>query len=202
MWSEAQRVERERLWPGVEELLSGLPPSLSGQLKLLEYDLALRYSPSGQFRDIFLGADQFPLLSIASWLIEDLKLETGNEARTSRTASLPCCLLMAARTHAMRSVLDATSFYDAEHVACSSSCRSAWSPSCHGLFRLGRAPGRHKRRLRSTAWKRCSSRHRISTASFAARRAGGLTSMPAGPPGDCSPLAALTVGRRLERAPA
>ena len=116
MWSEAQRLERERLWPGVEELLSGLPPSLFGQVKLLEYDLALRYSPSGQFRDIFLGADQFPLLSIGSWLIEDLSLESGPKRERTERRLFRAAFLVAARTHVVRSVLDSTSFYDSEHL--------------------------------------------------------------------------------------
>lgn len=117
MWREAQRHERERLWPDVERLLSGLPPNLARQVKLLEYDLALRYSPSGQFRDIFLGADQFPLLSIGGWLIEDLSLLTGPKRERAERHLLRAAVLMAARTHTVRSILDGTSFYDAEQVA-------------------------------------------------------------------------------------
>jgi hypothetical protein len=117
LWSEAQRRERERLWPAVEQLLGGLPPRLSGQVKLLEYDLALRYSPSGQFRDIFLGADQFPLLSIGSWLIEDLSLQAGPRRERTEWHLFCAALLMAARRHTIASVLDGTSFYGAEHLA-------------------------------------------------------------------------------------
>jgi hypothetical protein len=117
VWREAQRREHERLWPGVELLVSGLPPILSGQVKLLEYDLALRYSPSGQFTDIFLGADQFPLLSIGSWLIEDLSLLTGPKRERAEWHLFRAAVLVAARSHAIRSILDSTSFYDAEHVA-------------------------------------------------------------------------------------
>jgi hypothetical protein len=117
VWSEEQRHERERLWPGVEQLLSGLPPNLAGQVKFLEYDLALRYSPSGQFRDIFLGADQFPLLSIGGWLIEDLWLETGPKRARAERHLFRAAALMAARSHTIGSILDGTSFYDAEHVA-------------------------------------------------------------------------------------
>ncbi len=84
---------------------------------------------------------------------------------------------------------------------CSSSSRSAWSASCHGLFRQGRAPGRDRRRLRLTAWKKCSSAQ-TPIASVRARRTRRLTSMPAGQARqDCSPLATLTVGRRLDAAP-
>jgi hypothetical protein len=117
MWEEAQRIERERLWPAVEQLLSGLPPSVSGQFKLLEYDLALRYSSTGQFRDIFLGADQFPLLSMAGWLIEDFSLLTAPKRDRAERHLFRAAVLMAARTHVIRSVIDEASFYDAEHVA-------------------------------------------------------------------------------------
>lgn len=117
MWAEAQQGERERLWSGVEHLLGGLPPSLSARVKLLEYDLALRYAPSGEFRDIFRGADQFPLLSIGSWLIEDLALETGPDREASERHLFLAAVLSAARRHATRTILQATSFYDAEQVA-------------------------------------------------------------------------------------
>ena len=117
VWREAQRHERERLWPRVEQLLGDLPPALSAQIRLLEYDLALRYSPSGQFADIFLGADQFPLLSIGSWLIEDLSLLTSPKRERAERDLFCAAVLMAARTHTIRSILDGTSFRDAEDVA-------------------------------------------------------------------------------------
>ena len=117
MWADAQKRERERLWSGVEHLLGNLPPSLSGQVKLLEYDLALRYAPSGQFRDIFLGADQFPLLSIGSWLIEDLGLETDPDREAAERHLFLAAVLSAARRHATLSILEATSFSAGEQVA-------------------------------------------------------------------------------------
>ncbi|TME79290.1 MAG: hypothetical protein E6I45_13150, partial [Chloroflexi bacterium] len=72
MWQDAQRSARGRLWAEVERFLSELPPESFRQAKLLEYDLALRYSETGQFRDIFLGVGQFPMLSVGSWLLDDL----------------------------------------------------------------------------------------------------------------------------------
>jgi hypothetical protein len=117
VWREGQRYERERLWPGVEQLLSGLPPNLASQVKLLEYDLALRYSPSGQLRDIFLGADQFPLLSIGTWLIDDLSLQAGPKRERTEWHLFRAAFLMAARSHTVGSLLDGTSFYDVEHIA-------------------------------------------------------------------------------------
>jgi hypothetical protein len=117
VWRDAQRHERERLWSGVDQLLGSLSPNLARQAKLLEYDLALRYSPTGQFRDIFLGPAQFPLLSIGSWLIEDLSLLTGRKAERAERHLFLAAVLMASRSHTTRSILDGTSFYDAEHVA-------------------------------------------------------------------------------------
>jgi hypothetical protein len=117
MWRDAQRRERERLWPVVERSLSGLPPRLFDQAKLLEYDLALAYSSSGQFRDIFLGDDQFPALSVGGWLIDDLALVTGARRDRSERHLFLAAVLLAARTNLIASIFDPSSFCSEEHLA-------------------------------------------------------------------------------------
>lgn len=117
MWRDAQTRDRERHWPAVERLLNALPPHLFDQAKLLEYDLALHYSQTGQFRDIFLGPEQFPLLSIGSWLIEDLSLQAGPKRERAERHLFLAAVLMAARGHTIKGISDETSFYDAEHLA-------------------------------------------------------------------------------------
>ena len=75
MWRDAQRREQHRDWIAVDRALVALPSRLFRQAKLLEYDLALRWSTTGQFQDIFLGTDAFPLTSIGRWLLGDLGAE-------------------------------------------------------------------------------------------------------------------------------
>ena len=116
-WADAQRRARERHWPDVDRLLSGLPPRLFRQVKLLEYDLAIRYSESGQFRDVFLGATQVPLLSIAAWLFDDVRLPRSLERDRAEGHLFRAALLLAGSTHTIESLRDRHSFYDTNHLA-------------------------------------------------------------------------------------
>ena len=69
---EAHSGITSRWWDDVDRLLAALPPALFRQVKLLEYDLALRYSRTGQFHDTLSGSDHPPVLSVATWLLRDL----------------------------------------------------------------------------------------------------------------------------------
>ena len=117
MWVDAQQRVQERHWPAVERLLSALPPRLFRQVKLLEYDLALRHSSTGELRDVFLGVDQFPLLSIGPWLLDDLGAPSGPEREGAERNLFLTALMLGARSHAIEGIFDATSFYDEEHLA-------------------------------------------------------------------------------------
>lgn len=116
MWRDAQQGTHERHWPDVVRLLAGLPSDLFRQAKLLEYDLALRYSQTGQFKDIFLGADQFPILSVSSWLLDDFEVRPDAERGLERHLFI-ASVLLAARTHVLERIADADSFYDDRHLA-------------------------------------------------------------------------------------
>ncbi len=114
MWREAQKRARGRSWPDIDRLLGGLPPRLSGQAKLLEYELALRHAPTGQFRDVFLGPDQLPLLSVGPWILEDLG-SPGGDARPAIERSLTRIgVLLAMRATAFEAQLDGESFVGPE----------------------------------------------------------------------------------------
>jgi hypothetical protein len=116
VWRDAQRRTHERCWPDVVRLVAGLPPDLFRKAKLLEYNLALRYSATGQFKDIFLGADQFPILSLSSWLLNDLDVATGDERQRFERHLFIASVLLAARTHALERIADADSFNDEGHL--------------------------------------------------------------------------------------
>jgi hypothetical protein len=116
VWREAQRLTHERCWPDVARLLAGLPPDLFRKAKLLEYDLALRYSATGQFKDIFLGVDHFPILSLSSWLLDDLDVAPGDERQRFERHLFIASVLLAARTHTLERIADADSFYDDGHL--------------------------------------------------------------------------------------
>ena len=116
-WSIGQAQARERYWPDVERLISALPPRLFRQAKLLEYDLALRYSDTGQFKDIFFGLDQFPILSIGGWLLDDLGVAGGPERERAEPHLFLASVLIAARADTIERIADPASFYDHEHLA-------------------------------------------------------------------------------------
>lgn len=201
MWREAQRGERERLWPGAEQLLGGLPPILSGQVKLLEYDLALRYSPSGQFTEIFLGADQFPLLSIASWLIEDLSLVTGPKRARAEQHLFRCAVLLAARSHTIRSILDETSFYDAEHVALVQFLSERLMTELSRVLPPGSRSWELQEGIAVDGLEAMLVQQQIRRAPVALDEPEVYLTARWSAPGRLLALAALTVGRRLETAP-
>jgi hypothetical protein len=116
-WAETQRSAHDRNWPDVDSLLRDLPPHLFRQVKLLEYDLAIRYAASGQFRDIFVGTGQVPLLSISTWLFDDLRVSRSPERDRAEGHLFRAALLLAGRIHIFESLQDRDSFYDTDHVS-------------------------------------------------------------------------------------
>ena len=100
-WSAEQRRQRERAWRPVERFAAELPPELFERFTLLEFDLAIRHAPSGQFRDAFTGAAQFPLLSVGSWLIRDLSRAPGPPSPAVEERLLLASALLGVRDHAV-----------------------------------------------------------------------------------------------------
>ncbi len=113
----AERRAHIRPWPEVDRLFADLPSHLFRQAKLLRYDLALSYSPNGQFEDIFIGRDEFPLLSIAPWLLDDLGFAESPERDEIERHLYLVGVLLAGRTHAVERMSDRSSFYGDEHLA-------------------------------------------------------------------------------------
>jgi len=115
VWQESQRRTHEAHWPEIERFFSSLPPRLFRQAKLLEYDFAFRYAATGQFRHAFMGADQFPILSLAGWLLDDLGVPTTDRADADRHLFL-ASFLLAARVQTIEGILDPSSFSDESHI--------------------------------------------------------------------------------------
>lgn len=119
MWRSAQEGARDEHWPRVERLLADLPPGLARLTKLLEYDLGLAASDTGQFRDCFLGVDRFPVLSIGPWLFDDLgaSVRSGGHVSTEAEGRLfVASLLMAFGVHLGERIGDDASFVGDDHV--------------------------------------------------------------------------------------
>src|SRR6266550_1146810 len=99
---EADSTRHSLWWGEVDRLFAGLPQALFRQVKLLEYDLALRYSPTGQFHDIFLsGPDHPPVLSVATWLLNDLEIPLGASRDQTERRLFVASLLLAVRVQAV-----------------------------------------------------------------------------------------------------
>ena len=117
MWLDAERTARRRHWADVDRLLKDLPLRLFRQAKLVQYDLALRYSDSGQFPDIFLGVDRFPILSVASWLLDDFGVPPGPDRDDIERRLFLASVLLAVRTQSIESLGDPSSFTGDDQVA-------------------------------------------------------------------------------------
>jgi hypothetical protein len=134
MWAERQLAFRDRHWPTATRLLDALPQPLWAEVKLLEYDLALRHSDTGQFRDIFLGADRFPLLSLADWLLDDLG-PVGQPRRSDAERRLfIASLLLAIRAQAIDSLLDQSSLAGGGRLALAQYCSERLVRELGGLI--------------------------------------------------------------------
>ena len=115
-WADAQRSARERHWARLERLLNGLPPTLGDSFRQLQYDLALSYSTTGRFRDIFLGLEQPPVLSITPWLLDDLGVAPSPSRDELEGRLLTASVLLCARDHLVTALLDSESYAAGEQL--------------------------------------------------------------------------------------
>jgi hypothetical protein len=114
---EAEAGSPGRLSEQVDRLLAALPAALFRQVKLLEYDLALRYSPTGQFRDVFTGLDHLPMTSIATWLLTDLHGPSSAARDATEARLFTASLLLAARVQAIEGMRDPAAFTGDDRIA-------------------------------------------------------------------------------------
>jgi hypothetical protein len=103
-------------WGDLDRLLAALPPTLFRQVKLLEYDLALRYSQAGQFHDVFRGVDQPPVLSVATWLLDDLDIPSGAARDATERRLFRASVLLAARVGTVEGLRDPGGFTTDDRV--------------------------------------------------------------------------------------
>lgn len=105
-------AQRDEYWPEVEQFFDGLAPSLYPLGVLLKNNLAIQYSDSGQFKDILTRGQDYPLLDLHLWLLDDLDV-AGGEARRELERGLPVGLALAfAAGYARECLLDANSPFD------------------------------------------------------------------------------------------
>ena len=115
--AESRPRPTARWWDDVDRLFAALPPALFRQVKLLEYDLALRYSPSGQFHDVFSGLEQPPILSVATWLFDDLEFPPGASRDQAERHLFTASALLAMRMQAVEGMREPGGFTTDDHMA-------------------------------------------------------------------------------------
>jgi hypothetical protein len=114
---EAHSGITSRWWDDVDRLLAALPPALFRQVKLLEYDLALRYSRTGQFHNIFSGPDHPPVLSVATWLMRDLEIPSSATRDEAERRLFGASVLLAARVQTVEGLHDPGGFTTEDRIA-------------------------------------------------------------------------------------
>ena len=114
---EAHSGITSRWWDDVDRLFAALPPALFRQVKLIEYDLALRYSRTGQFHDIFSSPDHPPVLSIAPWLLSDLEIPSSVTRDEAEKRLFVASVLMVTRVQAVEGLRDPGGFTTADRIA-------------------------------------------------------------------------------------
>ncbi|RME98920.1 MAG: hypothetical protein D6768_16180, partial [Chloroflexi bacterium] len=70
LWKNDAAI-RNHWFPVVEQFFGTLPPPLFETGVLLKNNLAIRFSDSGEFRDILLRRHDLPLLRLPGWLLDD-----------------------------------------------------------------------------------------------------------------------------------
>ena len=113
-WAASQRYIRDRHWGQLERLVNRLPSAFVEPFRLLQFDLALRYSASGRFRDIFLGTEWVPIPWIAGWLCVDSGAEQTEE---ELDRLFVVSVLMAARVELVTGLQDEGSFAAADQLS-------------------------------------------------------------------------------------
>jgi hypothetical protein len=166
-WADVQIDARDLSWPEVERVLSALPPDMFRQAKLLEYDLALRYADSGQFRDIFTGPNHFPILSIVRWLLDDLGVEPSAARDDAERHLFVLALLLVARGHVIERMADEDSFYGQEHAALVQFCSERSIEEFGHVFPPGAAFWSDREAVALNAMERAIERGRGSTGDHA-----------------------------------
>ena len=116
-WADTQRRARERHWARFERVVNRLPPAQADSFRQLQYDLALSYSTTGRFRDIFLGAELPPVLSIAPWVLDDRGVAPSADRAELDGRLLTVSVLLCARDHLVMALLDSGSFAAGAQVA-------------------------------------------------------------------------------------
>jgi hypothetical protein len=114
---EADPTRSVKWWGEVDRLIASLPPALFRQVKLLEYELALRYSQTGQFHDIFLGPDYPPALSVATWLLHDLEIRSSTTRDEAERRLFVASVLLVARVQIVDGLRDSRGFTTDDRVA-------------------------------------------------------------------------------------
>jgi hypothetical protein len=114
---EAESRLTPRWWDDVDRLFAALPLALSRQLKLLEYELALRYSRTGQLHDVFLDPGHPPALSVATWLLHDLEIPSGATRDELERRLFVASVLLVARVQTVEGLRDPGGFTTDDRIA-------------------------------------------------------------------------------------
>lgn len=112
MAKTASQQTRAKYWPEVEQFFGNLPPALFQLGALLKNNLAILYSDSGRFEDILCRRQDYPLLELHLWLLDDWGV-AGDERRAGLEQHLLVGMALAAAAgYAHDCLLDQTSAFD------------------------------------------------------------------------------------------
>ena len=108
--------QRDRCWTEIEQFFGNLPQRLFLQGRLLQINLAARYSDTGQFKDILYRSYGYPLLDLHFWLLDDFNVPVGEERAEIERHVLQAMFFSFATIFTHESILDETSFFDNEYL--------------------------------------------------------------------------------------
>lgn len=107
--------QRRQFWPDVEQFFSNLPPGLFQQGALLKNNLAIACTATGQFQDILSREQDYPLLYLHFWLLDDLRQPAGPQRNQLERQLFLAMTFAFAAIFTHESILDETASFDASY---------------------------------------------------------------------------------------
>jgi hypothetical protein len=110
--TEKYQDQRNQFWPEVEHFFGALPPHLFRQGVLLQTNMAVSLSDTGEFKDILCRDHDCPLPYLHFWLLDDWNYPHSSERLALEKHLFLAMIFASTAVYVQESILDAGSGFD------------------------------------------------------------------------------------------
>ncbi len=108
---------RNQYWPEVELYFNALSPRLFRQGRLLQVNLAVACSDTGQFKDILCRDIDYPWLLLPFWLLDDFDFPIGEQRSLLEKHTFLAAFFSFTAIFLQESILDEGTFFDRDYLS-------------------------------------------------------------------------------------